>query len=257
MIHPTAVVDKEAKIGKNVTIGPYAVIGPGVVLGDDNHVANHVTILGPTTIGRGNRFYSTCSIGQDPQDKKFKNEVDSRLEIGDHNTIREFVTINRGSAGGGGVTRLGHHNWIMAYCHIAHDCQVGSYTVMANAATLAGHVQVGDHVVLGGFTAVHQFCAIGEHTITGGHTMVGQDIPPFLTASGNRVRPYGINKVGLERTGFSPQDIQDVQKAYKIFYRSKLGHKEAVERIQAELGHSPHALRFAAFCRDSTRGVCR
>lgn len=256
-IHPTALIDPKAELGENVSVGAYSVIGAGVRIAGDCMVSNHVTILGPTAIGRGNRFFSYASIGQDPQDKKFHGEAMSYLEIGEGNTFREFVTVNRGSEAGGGHTRIGDENWIMSYCHIAHDCQIGSRTVFANGTTLAGHVVIGDMATMGGFTAIHQFCAIGELAITGGLTKVTQDVPPYVMADGNPVKPRGINKIGLERNRVSPEEAGEVDKAYRIFYRSHLTAKEALERLDQELGHSEAVRKFAAFIRNSQRGVCR
>ncbi len=256
-IHPTAVIHTNAELGSRVTIGPYTVIGPGVVIRDGTDVMNHVTINGPTIIGRDNRIFSYASIGQDPQDMKFDPGEPSSLEIGDGNTIREFVTLNRGTGEGGGVTRIGNGNWIMAYSHIAHDCRVGNDTIFANNSTLGGHVEILNHVYLGGFTAVHQFCKIGEYAMTGGQTMIAQDVPPFVIAVGNRASLYGINRIGLERAGFSSSEIKDIQAAYKLFFRGKKPAKQALGAIEAELGHSPHVMSFTAFIRDSTRGVVR
>jgi len=256
-IHPTAIVDPKAELGRGVTVGPYCVIGAVVVLGDDCELMSHVTIDGPSAIGKENRFFSHSAIGGEPQDKKFKGEPESRLQIGDRNIFREFSTINRGSVHGGGLTRLGDDNWIMAYCHIAHDCQVGNFTIFANASTLGGHCVVEDRVYLGGFTAVHQFCSIGTLTMTGGQTMIAQDVPPYVIATGNRVRLFGINRIGLERAGISADEIRNVERAYKLFFRSKLSAKEALARIDAEFGASPAVARFAGFIRESKRGICR
>jgi len=256
-IHPTAIIDPAARLGRNVAVGAYAVIGAGVSLGDDCEVMHHANLQGPLTAGRGNRFYPFCSVGMEPQDKKHEEGGRSELVLGDDNIIREFVTINRGSSDSAGVTRVGSHNWIMAYCHIAHDCHVGDHTVFANGATLGGHVTVADRVTLGGFTAVHQFCSIGTLTMTGGQTMIAQDVPPYVIATGNRVRLYGINKIGMERNGFTRAEIAAVNKAYKLFFRSRLKAEEALARIEAELGGSLHVRRFAAFIRASKRGICR
>jgi UDP-N-acetylglucosamine acyltransferase len=256
-IHPTAVIDSSADIGDNVTIGPYSVIGAGVRIGDGCDISNHVTILGPTVIGPNNRFFSYTSIGQDPQDKKFHGEANSHLEIGAGNTFREYVTVNRGSEAGGGYTRVGDENWIMALCHIAHDCTVGNRTVFANGTTLAGHVRIGDLVTLGGFTAIHQFCAVGDLAITGGLSKVTQDIPPYVTADGNPLAARGINKIGLDRNGVSPEEVENIEKAYRIFYRGHLTAKEALARLNAELGQSPLVLRFAEFVQNAKRGVVR
>lgn len=256
-IHPTAVVHSGARLGRDVRVGPYSVIGPDVEIGAGSVVMNHVTLEGPTTLGARNRIFPYASVGLDPQDKKYQPGEPSVLEIGDDNTIREFVTINRGTEGGGTITRVGHRNWIMAYVHIAHDCQVGSDIVLANAATLGGHVTVQDFTILGGFTAVHQFCTVGAYTMTGGHTMIAQDVTPYVIAAGNRAELFGVNKVGLERNGFTAEEIKDIQAAYKLFFRSKLGTAEALAAIEAKVGHSGHARRFAEFIRNSTRGVCR
>ncbi|MDH4122106.1 MAG: acyl-ACP--UDP-N-acetylglucosamine O-acyltransferase [Deltaproteobacteria bacterium] len=257
MIHPTAIIDPQAKLGPGVTVGPYSVIGPQVEIGEGTEIANQVTVLGPTRIGKNNRFYTGSSIGQDPQDKKYRHGEDSRLEMGDGNTVREFCTINRGTELGGGLTRVGHRNWIMATVHIAHDVIVGDDTVIANNTALGGHAIIGDKVVLGGFAAVHQFCRIGAYTITGAQSMIPQDVPPFLTVAGNRAKPYGVNSTGLERNGFTPEQVKTIQKAYKIFYRSKLGQAEALERLEKELGADPNVQTFIAFIRQSTRGVLR
>jgi UDP-N-acetylglucosamine acyltransferase len=256
-IHATAIVDPGAEIGEHVSVGPYSVIGPRVRIGEGCEIGNHVTILGPTLIGPGNRFFSYASIGQDPQDKKFHGEANSYLEIGAGNTFREYVTVNRGSEAGGGTTRVGDSNWIMALCHIAHDCHIGSHTVFANGTTLGGHVRIGDRVTLGGFTAIHQFCAVGELAITGGLTKVTQDVPPYVTADGNPVKPYGVNRVGLERNGVPPEEMEAIERAYRIFYRSHLTAKEALAKLAEELGHSPAAAKFAEFVKTSQRGVCR
>jgi UDP-N-acetylglucosamine acyltransferase len=256
-VHPTAIIDPKAELGENVRVGAYSMIGAGVRIGENCEIANHVTILGPTSIGSANRFFSYASIGQHPQDKKYHGEVSSYLEIGNGNMFREYVTVNRGSEAGGGYTRIGDGNWIMAYCHIAHDCLIGDRTVFANGTTLAGHVVIGDMATMGGMTAIHQFCAIGELSITGGLTKVTQDIPPYVMADGNPVRPRGINKIGLERNHIPPEEAKHVERAYKIFYRSGLTAKEALARLDDELGHSPAARKFAEFIRNSRRGVCR
>ena len=257
LIHPTAIVDPKAELGREVRVGPYSVIGPDVVIGDACEVMNHVTLLGPARIGTRNRIFSMASIGQEPQDKKFDATGESRLEIGDGNTIREFVTINRGTAQGGGFTRVGNNNWIMAYVHIAHDCLVGNDTVLANNATLGGHVTVEDRAYLGGFTAVHQFCRVGEHVMTGGHTMIAQDVPPYMMAVGNRARLFGLNKVGLDRHGYPKEEVQALERAYKKFIRGRGKTEEVLTDIETTLGEFPMVRRFTQFIRESTRGVCR
>jgi UDP-N-acetylglucosamine acyltransferase len=256
-VHPTAIVHPTAKLGHNVSVGAYTVIGEDTVIGDGTEVMNHVTIKGPTTIGKDNRIYPFACIGEDPQDKKYEFQGASALEIGDGNVIREFVTIHRGTPHGHGVTRVGSNDWILAYCHIAHDCIVGDRTIFANCVTLGGHVTVGSMAYLGGFTAVHPNCSIGEVAITGGQTMIAQDVPPFVVASGNRVRLYGVNKIGMERHNFSKQEFLEMQKAYKIFFRSKLPAEEALQRLETEYGDSRPVRNFVTFVRNSKRGICR
>jgi UDP-N-acetylglucosamine acyltransferase len=231
-IHPTAIVDPSAELDPSVRVGPYAVIGADVTIGAGSTVAAHALIEGPTRIGAHNRFYSFCAIGGEPQDKKYAGERTS-LEIGDKNTFREYVTVNRGTTQDIGVTRLGDDNWIMAYVHIAHDCQVGSHVVMANTVNLAGHVAIGDWTVLGGYTGVHQFCRIGAHVMTGVGTVVLQDIPTYVTVSGNSAAAHGINSEGLKRRGFAPEEIAIIRRAYKTLYRSNLGLEEARRALAA------------------------
>ncbi|MCX8086424.1 MAG: acyl-ACP--UDP-N-acetylglucosamine O-acyltransferase [Rhodocyclaceae bacterium] len=256
-IHPTALVDAKARLGENVTIGPYAVIGAEVEIGDGTSIGAHAVIEGPTTIGRDNRIYPFVSLGLAPQDKKYGGEA-TRLEIGDRNTIREFCTFNRGTVQDVGVTRLGNDNWIMAYVHLAHDCQVGDHTIFANNAQLAGHVQVGDWAILGGFTVVHQFVRIGAHSITGMGTILLQDLPPFVTAAGNPAVPHGINSEGLKRRGYAPETIASIRRAYKTLYRSGLRLEEAIEaiRAEAETGLAPLSV-LADFLAAPGRGIIR
>ncbi|MCH7479697.1 MAG: acyl-ACP--UDP-N-acetylglucosamine O-acyltransferase [SAR324 cluster bacterium] len=256
-IHPMAVIHPTARLGRKVTVGPFSVIGADVVIGDKTEIMNHVTIQGPTTIGQENRFFPYCSIGQDPQDKKFAGQTPSLLEIGDRNVFREFVTIHRGTPKGRGCTSVGHDNWIMAYCHIAHDCRVGNHVIFANGATLGGHVTVQDMVYLGGITAIHQYCEVGELVMTGGHTMIAQDVPPYVIAAGNRARLFGVNKIGMERNGVSEEELRNIQKAYRIFFRGKEPAKEALARLERELAFSPGVKNFVAFIRQSERGICR
>lgn len=227
MVHPGA------RIGAGVEIGPYTLIGEHVEIGDQTVIASHVVICGHTRIGRENRIFQFSSLGEVPQDKKYAGEP-TRLEIGDRNTIREFCTFNRGTAQDAGVTRVGDDNWIMAYVHLAHDCQVGDHTIFANNAQLAGHVHVGDWAILGGFTVVHQFVRIGAHCITGMGTILLQDVPPFVTASGNPAAPHGINSEGLKRRGYSAETIASIKRAYKTLYRSNLKLEEAAAAIAAE-----------------------
>ena len=259
-IHPTAVIDAAAELDATVTVGPYAVIGAGVRIGADTAVMAHAVIEGPTTIGRGNRLHPFCSIGGAPQDKKYAGEP-TRLEIGDRNTIRECVTINRGTVQDGGLTRIGSDNWIMAYVHIAHDCVVGDHTIFANTTNLGGHVRIGDWAILGGNSQVHQFCQSGAHAMTGTGSIVLQDIPTYTMVSGNPAAPHGINAEGLRRRGFSADDITRLRRAYRTLYRSGLGFDEARDRLTAEAAADPAATRclqpLVDFLAGVTRGIVR
>lgn len=255
-IHPTAIVDSGARLAPDVEVGPYAIIGAEVELGAACRVGAHTIITGHTRLGAHNRIYPFVSLGEAPQDKKYNGEP-TRLEIGDHNTIREFCTLNRGTAQDVGATRIGHHNWIMAYSHVAHDCQVGSHTVFANNAQLAGHVHVGDHAILGGFTSVHQFCSIGAHTITGLGTVVLQDIPPYVRAAGNPARPYGVNGEGLRRRGFASATIAGLKRAYRTVYRAGLTLDEAAQQLERECESCQEIRPFLEFITASTRGIIR
>ena len=256
MIHPTAIIDGSAKIGSGVAIGPYSVIGEGVEIGDETWIGPLVVIQGPTRIGRRNRIYQFNSIGDVPQDKKFEGETSS-LEIGDGNTIREYCTFNRGTRHGGGITRVGDDNWIMAYVHVAHDCQVGSGVVMANNATLAGHVQVEDHAILGGFTGVHQFCRIGQHSFSAISSVIVKDVPPFTLVAGNTAKPTGLNKEGLRRHGFSAEEVSTLNSAYRIVYRDGLLLRDALTRLEELAEESRKVAAFAEFIRRSERGIVR
>lgn len=256
MIHPQAIVDPGAKIGKNVHIGPFSVIGPGVEIGDDTWVGPHVVINGPTRIGRNNKIHQFSSLGDAPQHLGYKGEP-TWLEIGDRNIIREYCTFNRATVAGGGVTRLGHDNFIMAYCHLAHDCQVGNRTIFANCASLAGHVTVGDYAILGGFTLVHQFCRVGAHCITGLGTVAFKDIPPFVMAAGNVAVPHGINARGLKRRQFSEATIESLRRAYKTLYRSELTLNEAIKKLEPASREDPEVGNLVAFVKTSTRGIIR
>jgi UDP-N-acetylglucosamine acyltransferase len=256
-IHPTARVDPGARLGENVTIGAYTIIGADVEIGDGTWIGPHVVINGPTRIGRENRIFQFASLGEMPQDKKYGGEA-TRLEIGDRNTIREFCTFNRGTVQDAGVTRIGNDNWIMAYVHIAHDCQVGNHTIFANNAQLAGHVHVGDWAILGGFTGVHQFVRVGAHCITGVGSVVLQDIPPYVMAAGNPAAPHGINSEGLKRRGFAPETIAAIKRAYKTVYRSGLKLDEAAAKIAAEAQAGVAALApLAEFLATPGRGIIR
>lgn len=255
-IHPTAIVDPRAKIAGDVEIGPYAIIGERVEIGAGCRIGPHAVVTGRTRIGVNNRVYQFASLGEAPQDKKYAGEA-TRLDIGNHNTIREFCTLNCGTAQGGGVTRVGDDNWVMAYVHLAHDCQIGDHTIFANNAQLGGHVHVGDYAILGGFTAVHQFCHIGAHSITGVGTVVLQDIPPYVTASGNTARPYGINAEGLKRRGFPPPTIARLKRAYKTLYKSGLTLDEARDELERQLADCPEIRPLLEFLAASTRGIIR
>lgn len=255
-IHPTAIVDPGAELAGDVQVGPYSVIGPDVKIGPGSVIGPHVVIRGPTTLGQGNRIYQFASVGDDPQDKKYAGEA-TRLEIGDHNTIREFCTINRGTAQDSGVTRIGNDNWIMAYVHIAHDCDVGDHTIMANCVTLAGHVSVGDWAILGGFSKVHQFCKIGAHSFCGMDTGLNRDLPPYVVASGMPARPAGINSEGLKRRGFTGEQVRGIKNAYRTLYRSGLKLDEAIERLRAEAESRPELQLLLDFLAASERSIVR
>ncbi len=255
-IHPTAIVDARARIAREVEIGPYAVIGPDVEIGPGCWIGPHVVVTGHTRMGARNRIFQFSSIGDIPQDKKYRGEA-TRLEIGDENTIREFCSFNCGTAQDAGVTRVGNGNWFMAYVHLAHDCQIGNSTIFANNAQLAGHVQVGDYAILGGYTGVHQFCRVGAHSITGIGTVVLQDIPPYVTASGDSARPYGINIEGLRRRGFAPNTITELKRAYKTLYRSNLTLDQAKKTLVRQVKKCPEVQLMLDFLAVSVRGIVR
>jgi UDP-N-acetylglucosamine acyltransferase len=255
-VHPSTVIEGGAKLGRGVTIGPGCVIGPKVEIGDDCWIGAHVVIDGRTRIGRGNRIFHFTSLGAPPQDKKYAGE-DTAVEIGDNNTIREYVTINRGTAQDAGVTRVGSDNWIMAYVHFAHDCHVGSHTIFANCSQLAGHVTVGDWVIFGAATLVHQFVHIGAHAFTGMGTYLAQDLPPYVKAAGNMAKPYGINSEGLRRRGFSADSIAGLKRAYKTLYRSGLSLAEAKRELAAQAARCPPVQDFVDFLQQSKRGFIR
>jgi UDP-N-acetylglucosamine acyltransferase len=255
-IHPTAIVHRGAQLAADVDIGAYTVIGENVEIGAGTHIGPHAVITGHTKIGRNNRIFQFVSLGEAPQDKKYAGEP-TRLEIGDGNTIREFCTFNCGTVQDAGVTRLGNDNWVMAYVHLAHDCQIGNNAIFANNSQLAGHVRVGDFAILGGFTAVHQFCHIGAHSITAIGTVVLQDIPPYVTASGNTAQPYGINSEGLKRRGFASDAIASIKRAYKTLYKSGLGLEDAKAEIASQLKQCPDLQILLDFLAQSTRGIIR
>ncbi len=231
MIHPTAIIDPSAVIADDVKIGPYTVIGPNVEIGAGCEIAAHVVINGPTKIGRNNRIFQFSSIGEEPQDKKFHGE-DTWLEIGDNNLIRESVTINRGTVQGGGLTRVGSNNWIMAYVHIAHDCLIGNNNIFANNASLAGHVLIDDFVILGGFTLVSQFNYLGSHSFSAMGSVISRNVPPYVLVSGHMAKPVGVNVEGLKRRQFSETQIRNIRQAYKYLYRSGLRMEEAEQRLE-------------------------
>ena len=254
-IHPTAIIDARAEIGAGTTIGPYCVIGPDVVIGARCWLQHHVTLTGPMCAGAGNKFYAYCSIGQQTQDLKYAGEP-TYLEIGDDNTFREFVTVNR-STTGEGKTRVGHRGNFLAYSHIGHDCTVGNDVVFSNNGTLAGHVEVGDNAVMGGLTAVHQFCRIGRFAITGGCSKIVQDVPPFLIADGNPAEIRGINLVGLERKNFSPESVKLIKEAFRLIFRSKYNTRQALEAIAQELPPSEEVGQIVEFIEKTQRGIIR
>jgi UDP-N-acetylglucosamine acyltransferase len=256
-IHPTAIVDAGAQLADDVEIGPYAVLGPSVSVGAGTVIGPFTRIEGHTTIGERNRIFGHSSFGTEPQDFKYKGEKTGLL-IGNDNVFREFMTVNRGTPGGGGLTRVGSHCYFMVYSHIAHDCQVGNEVLFANAGTLAGHVEVGDHAVIGAFSAVHQFCRVGEHAFMGGFTVATQDVLPYVKTVGNRpAKTYGINTIGLQRNGFPPETVEALQKAYRWLTRSKLKLEEALGKIETELSHVAEARYLVNFIREAKRGIVR
>ncbi len=256
MIHPSAIIESGAQLGANVSVGAFSIIGKHVEIGDHTVIGPHVVISGRTRIGCDNHISQFSSLGGPPQDKKHAGEP-TRLEIGDRNTIREFCTFNLGTALDAGVTRMGDDNWIMAYVHIAHDCQVGNRTVFANNAQLAGHVHIGDWVILGGFSGVHQFCRIGAHAMTAAGTVAVQDIPPFVMAAGNTASPYGINAEGLKRRGFSPEAMLALKRAYRTLYKSGLMLEEARAKLIEEAIAHPEIQPLIDFLAVSKRGIIR
>ncbi|MEW5943737.1 MAG: acyl-ACP--UDP-N-acetylglucosamine O-acyltransferase [Pseudomonadota bacterium] len=256
MIHPTAIIHSGAKLGPNVSVGAYSIIGEHVEIGANTWIGPHAVIGGHTRIGADNRIFQFVSLGEIPQDKKYGGEP-TRLEIGDRNVIREFCTFNCGTVQDGGVTRLGNDNWIMAYVHLAHDCQVGSHTIFANNASIAGHVHVGDYAILGGFSLVHQFCHIGAHSLTALGTVVLKDLPPYVTVAGNPAEAHGINAEGLKRRGFSGDAIAHIRRAYKTLYRSSLTLEEAKEALTQQLGVCPEIAPLLDFLAQSSRGIIR
>ena len=256
MIDPRAIVSAQAEIDVGVEIGPYSVIGAGVSIGPGTWIGPHAVINGPTRIGRDNKIFQFASIGDAPQDKKYRGEP-TRLEIGDRNVFREFVTVNRGTTHDRGVTRIGNDNLMMSYAHVAHDCQLGDQIVMANCATLGGHVEVGDWVIFGGLSAVHQFTKIGAHCFIGNNAAVTRDVPPYVMAIGQPAVPHSVNSEGLKRRGFTPAQILNIRRAYRTLYRSGLKLNEALERLDAAAREQPEIAPFVSFIRRSSRSIVR
>jgi len=256
LIDPHAVIDPSARLADDVSVGAFTIIGPDVDIGAGTWIGPHVVINGPTRIGRDNRIYQFASVGEAPQDKKYAGEA-TRLEIGDRNLIREFVTINRGTVQDAGVTRIGDDNWIMAYVHIAHDCRVGNQTIFSNNASLAGHVRVDDYAILGGFTLVHQFCAIGAHAFCAFGSGIKKDVPPFVIVDGSPARPRGLNAEGLKRRGFTDRAQQALRQAYKTLYRSNLSLQEALVELQGMAQEQEEVAQLVSFIEQQTRGIVR
>jgi UDP-N-acetylglucosamine acyltransferase len=255
-VHPTAVVDPAAELGDGVSIGPYAIVGGGARIGGDTEIGPHVVLDGLVTIGERCRFIGQSSIGTPPQDLKYKGSP-TRLEIGSDNIVREFVTMNRATEHGGGITRVGSHGMFMAYAHVAHDCIVGDHVVMANAATLAGHVTIEDHAIVGGLVAIHQFVRIGESAILGGGAMVTLDVVPYCMAAGDRAAMQGLNVIGIRRRGFSTATIQALRAAYRTIFRSGLRLQDALDALRPDAGDDPHVDHLIRFIEGSQRGICR
>jgi UDP-N-acetylglucosamine acyltransferase len=256
VIHPTAVIAPGANIHDSVEIGPYSVIGEGVEIGAGSVIGPHVVIRGPTVIGRENRIFQFASIGDEPQDKKYAGEP-TRLVIGDRNTIRECVTINRGTVQDRGETVIGNDNWIMAYVHVAHDCVLGNNIILANNVALAGHCHVGDWVIFGGFSGLHQFCRVGAHAFLGKYAGVSQDVPAYVMVGGSPPAPHGINSEGLKRRGFTAEQIANIRHAYKVLYRNGLKLAEAMAQLEALAREQPELEIFVASIRDSSRSIVR
>ena len=256
MIHPQALIDPRARLASDVHVGAFSIIGPDVDIGAGTWIGPHVVIHGPTSLGRDNKIFQFSSIGEAPQDMKYAGEP-TRLEIGDRNVIRENCTFSRGTVNGGGVTRVGCDNLFMAYVHVAHDCQVGSHTIFANNASLAGHVEVGDYAILGGFTGIHQFCRVGAHCMTGIATVTFKDIPPYLLVNGNTAKPYGLNLRGLKRRGFTEAAIAALRNAYKTIYRSGLRLEVALNELSESATLFAEVEQFTNFIRQSERGIIR
>lgn len=256
MIDPRAIVHINAELAPDVKVGPFSIIGPDVQIDSGTEIGPHVVINGPTSIGKHNTIYQFASIGEDPQDKKYADEI-TRLEIGDRNVIREFCTMHRGTLQDQGVTLIGNDNLFMAYTHVAHDCVVGNHVIMANGASIAGHVHIDDHAILGGFTLVHQFTQIGEYSFAAMGSAITQDVPPYVMVGGRPTRPHGINSVGMERNGKSPEVIRQIRKAYKILYKNNLRLEDAIEEMEDMAGESNELSNMVSFLRNVTRGILR
>ncbi len=255
-IHPTAIINPQTRLGEQVSIGPYVIIGADVVLEDEVSVGAHCVIEGPTRIGRGTRLFPFVSVGQDPQDLKYAGER-TELIIGERNVIREFATLHRGTGAGGGVTRIGNDNLLMAQCHVAHDCIVGNHIVMANGASLAGHVEVHDHATLGAYVGVHQFCRVGAYAFIGAYSVVVKDALPYARSVGNHARCYGPNSIGLRRAGFPDADLRAIEQAFRLLLNSKLNTSQAVAAITEKLGDHPRIRLLLDFIASSQRGVIK
>jgi UDP-N-acetylglucosamine acyltransferase len=255
-IHPTAIISPDATLADGVDVGPYSIIGPDVHIGKNTLVGPHVVIETQTDIGENNRIAQFASIGGAPQDLKYRGEP-TRVVIGNHNMIREYVTINRATIHDIGVTMIGDNNLLMAYCHVAHNCKLGDHVVMANAANLAGHVHVEDHAIIGGLTGIHQFTRIGAHCIIGGASAVTKDIPPFVMASGNFAKLFGLNTIGLKRRGFTDETIAALKEAYRIVFRSSRLLADAIQNVEHQVEDLPEVRQFLDFIRKSERGICR
>ena len=256
MIHPGAVIDPSAELAADVSVGPFTVIGPDVSIGARTRIGPHAVIQGPTRIGEDNHIYQFASLGDAPQDKKYADEP-TRLEIGDRNTIREFVTFNRGTVQDEGVTRIGDDNWIMAYVHIAHDCRIGNQTIFANNASLAGHVTIGDYAILGGFTLVHQFCSIGAHSLTAFGSGISKDVPPYVTVGGSPARAHGLNMEGLRRRGFPGEVRKRLKDAYRVLYREGLTLQDALVKLREMASDCDELQLLVDFLDRQTRGIVR
>ncbi|HCT99902.1 MAG TPA: acyl-[acyl-carrier-protein]--UDP-N-acetylglucosamine O-acyltransferase [Methylococcaceae bacterium] len=256
MIHSTAIIDPRAELADDVQVGAYSIIGANVKIGAGTVIGPHVVIKGHTSLGENNHIYQFCSIGEDPQDKKYANEL-TRLEIGDRNMIREYTSMHRGTKQDNNLTKIGHDNLFMAYTHVAHDCIIGNHVIMANGASLAGHVRLNSHAILGGFTLVHQFTQIGQYSFSAMGSAVTQDIPPFVMVGGRPTRPHGINSVGMERNGIAAEDIRLIRKAYKMIYKMNLRLEDAIDQMEDLAGDSKELSDMVNFLRNVTRGILR